>query len=60
MANRLKTIREAQGWKRIELADRSGVSRTTIWRIEHGYDATDSILGALARVLRVKVEALRG
>jgi len=36
---RLRELRQARGWSRLELARRAGVSEWTIWAIEQGHSA---------------------
>lgn len=36
---RVRAVRQFRGWRQDELADKAGVSRTTVVRIEKGEDA---------------------
>ena len=59
---RLKHLREQRGWTQQELADKAGVPRMTIWRIErseHHYTRMD-VAVKLARVLGVSLDLLCG
>lgn len=58
--NRLKEVREKRGWTQQELAEKSGVSRTTIWMLEnHKTDcANTNTLVRLADALNMKVSSL--
>lgn len=52
----LKTIRMAKGVTTVELAEKSGISRATIHKLEHGVDdVSTKTLKALAAALGVKV-----
>ncbi len=53
---RLKQIREKRGWTQERLAEKVGVSRVTIARIEIGNRRPSlELLERLAKVLKVKV-----
>lgn len=60
MPNKLKEIRESQGLSATELTQRSGVSRMTIWKLEH--DAPQSYtmrtLQKIAQALHVPVREI--
>lgn len=57
--NRLRAIRQANGWSLDELAARSGLSASTISRIETGHRSISlDVLLALARGLQVEVSTL--
>lgn len=60
MQNNLFEFRKARGMSQMELARKSGVSRTTIWQIETNpdYAAKKSVLEALAHALGVTVSEL--
>jgi transcriptional regulator with XRE-family HTH domain len=59
MAARLKAIRERRGLTQEQLAEKSGVSRTYLARLETGrQDPTLSTLEKLAKALGVKVRRL--
>jgi transcriptional regulator with XRE-family HTH domain len=59
MAARLKAIRERRGLTQEQLAEKSGVSRTYLARLETGrQDPTLSTLEKLAKALGVKVGRL--
>ena len=56
---RLKTLRERRGMTQEQLAEKSGVSRTYLARLETGrQDPTLSTLEKLAKALKVKVAKL--
>jgi len=53
---RLRDWREARGYSIQRVADRAGVSRMTVFRIESGRSSpTVAVLGKLARALRIHV-----
>lgn len=55
VAKRLKRLRAERGWSQVDLAERSGVSREYIARIETvKQEPTIGVLEKLARALRVK------
>jgi len=55
MAKRLKALRAARGWSQADLAERSGVSRVHIARIETAkMEPTLGVIEKLAKALRVK------
>lgn len=58
---RLELARRAAGWTKAELATRTGVSPTTLWRAERGigHPQLPEAL-RIARVLGTTVEALWG
>jgi len=59
MAKRLKTLRAARGWSQADLAERSGVSKVHIARIETSQrEPTLGVIEKLASALRVKPGAL--
>ena len=59
MAKRLKTLRERRGMTQEQLAEKSGVSRTYLARLETGrQDPTLSTLEKLATALKVDVAKL--
>lgn len=60
--DRIKELREQQGWKRRELAEKIAVSPSTIGRIESGQTKTvsDETLQALARIFQVSTDFLLG
>lgn len=49
----IKAAREALGWKQSELAERTGLARSTIAKIEMGGTVTVSTLSSIAEVLGV-------
>ncbi len=56
---RLKQLRKRRGWTQETLAEKVGVSRVTVARIEIGNRRPSlDLLEKLARVLRVRVEEL--
>jgi transcriptional regulator with XRE-family HTH domain len=56
---RLQAQRHRRAFSQQELADRSGVSRTTIIKLEGGRDAWPQTVRKLARALGVKPEDLQ-
>ena len=57
MRNRLRELREANGWLQQDLADRIGVSRQTIISIEKGkYDPSLPLAFSFARVFGSRIE----
>jgi len=59
MASKLKSLREQRGMTQEQLAERSGLSRTYLARLETGrQDPTLSTLEKLAKALKVKVAKL--
>lgn len=59
LAARLIHLRQARGWSLEELADRSGISRASLSRIERGETSpTAHVLGQLAAVYRIPMAAL--
>jgi transcriptional regulator with XRE-family HTH domain len=59
VATRIKTLREHRGMTQEELAEKAGVSRTYLARLETArQDPTLSTLEKLAKALRVKVAKL--
>jgi len=56
---RLKKLREARGWTQTELAEKVGVARNTITRLEIGSSRPSlALLERIAKALRVKVGEL--
>ena len=59
MVAKLKRLRKRQGMTQVQLAEKAGVSRTYLARIELGqHDPTLSMLEKLAKALKVKVGRL--
>jgi transcriptional regulator with XRE-family HTH domain len=59
LARRLRAEREARGWPLAELAERSGVSRAMISRVERGEASpTAALLGRLSGALGLTLSAL--
>jgi len=62
LAERISRLRQARGWSRAELARRSGLDQSTVWRLEarsrNNPEATT--LRALARALDTTMEDLLG
>ena len=57
MNNRLRELREAQGWSQGELAERLAVSRQTINAIETGkYDPSLPLAFRIARLFGKRIE----
>jgi transcriptional regulator with XRE-family HTH domain len=61
MAKRLQRLRMTRGWSQRELAERAGISREYLARLETArQDPTLGTLEKLAKALRVKVRTLLG
>ena len=60
MGYRIREIREAQGLSQSELAEKSGIARATIWRLETGEneETTTKTLLKIADALGVTVSEL--
>ena len=59
MNNRLRELREAQGWSQGELAERLEVSRQTINALETGkYDPSLPLAFRIARLFHSRIEDL--
>lgn len=61
MKNRVEQLRLAQGWTKVELGDRLGVSRQSIHAIESGrYDPSLPLALAIAKLFQMSVEQIFG
>jgi len=61
MAKRLQQLRAAKGWSQRDLAERAGISREYLARLETArQDPTLRTLEKLAKALHVKVSTLLG
>lgn len=60
MGYKIREMREKKQMTQVELSEKSGVSRTTIWNLENGAETvtTTNTLSKLAAALGVKVEEL--
>lgn len=59
MNNRLRELREMQGWSQGELGERLGVSRQTVNAIETGkYDPSLPLAFRIAKLFRKSIEAI--
>jgi putative transcriptional regulator len=57
MKNKLPELREARGWRQVDLAERLGVSRQTVNAIEVGkYDPSLPLAFAIAAVFKCRIE----
>ncbi len=57
MNNRLRELRESQGWSQAELADRLEVSRQTINALETGkYDPSLPLAFRIAKIFTRRIE----
>ncbi len=57
MKNCLPELREARGWRQVDLAERLSVSRQTINAIETGkYDPSLPLAFALAKLFKLRIE----
>lgn len=54
----VRTLREGAGLSRAQLATQAGIGRMTMWRVETMNVAQLETLVAIARALRVSVDAL--
>jgi diguanylate cyclase (GGDEF)-like protein len=57
-ANRVRELRQEQGWTQEDLADRVGCSKRTVENIEAGKRVLRQTLKEVAQALRVQVEAI--
>lgn len=51
----IRQDRIARGWSQVELAERSGVSRPTIARVERGDDVSTATVGKITAALGLDV-----
>ena len=60
MVFRIREIRESKGVSQLELSEKSGVTRATLWRLESGEncEATTVTLTKIANALDVSVADL--
>ncbi|MNM62102.1 hypothetical protein D3C81_734160 [compost metagenome] len=59
MDNRLRELRDAEGWSQGELAERLEVSRQTINALETGkYDPSLPLAFRIARLFEVRIEEI--
>ena len=60
MGYRIREIRESKGMSQAELCEKSGITRTTIWKLELGEDevTTSKTLLKIAEALEVPVGEL--
>lgn len=59
MRNRVRELREVQGWSQSMLAERLDVSRQTVNAIENGkYDPSLPLAFKLARVFKQRIESM--
>lgn len=56
IARRIHEVRLAAGWSQNDLADRAGVSRPSIARIERGDDVSTATLGKIADTLGLALQ----
>ncbi len=58
LAQRIRSARIAAGLSQVDLADQAGVSRRTIWNLEHGVQRhpMPHKLAAVAKVLELDVD----
>jgi transcriptional regulator with XRE-family HTH domain len=55
---RLQELRVDKGWTQRKLAERAGVTQTTIWKIEHGGRANAGTLKKIGDALGVRASEL--
>lgn len=59
LLNRVRALREAEGWTQLQLAERTGVSRKTVNTIENGIFAPSALVALkIARAFGRPVEDL--
>lgn len=56
IASQIKMTREAVGWSQHELADRAGVSRPSVARVEAGGDVNTATLRRIAEALGLSLQ----
>ena len=56
VGQRIRDARDQRGWSQTELAERCGLSRPTIARIEAGHHVRMGTLERVAQVLSLKLE----
>ncbi|MGC0252600.1 helix-turn-helix domain-containing protein [Pseudactinotalea sp. Z1748] len=55
VAQAVREARQRRGWSQLELANRAGVSRPTVARLEAGQQVTMTTLGKVATVLELQI-----
>jgi transcriptional regulator with XRE-family HTH domain len=55
---KLQELRIDKGWSLRQLAEAAGIHRNTLWKIEHGGNATPATLKKLGDVLGVRASEL--
>jgi transcriptional regulator with XRE-family HTH domain len=60
IARQVNTARQAAGLSQNELADRAGVSRPSVVRVERGDDVNTATLGKIADVLGLSLQLKGG
>ena len=58
LGDRIKALRDAQGWTQQQLADKAKVSQQLVWKIESGQVSETKKLPALAKAFGMTVEQL--
>ena len=59
MRNALPQLRQARGWRQVDLAERLGVSRQTINAIEvEKYDPSLPLAFAIAKLFKLRIEEI--
>ncbi len=56
IADQIRKAREAAGWSQYELADRAGVSRPSVARIEAGDDVNTATLRKITEALGLSLQ----
>jgi transcriptional regulator with XRE-family HTH domain len=56
IARRVRAARVTHGWSQVELAERAGVSRPTVARVEASEDVNTAKLMSIAATLRMVLE----
>jgi transcriptional regulator with XRE-family HTH domain len=58
LGDRIKALRDAQGWTQQQLADKAKVSQQLVWKIESGQVSETKKLPSLAKAFGMTVEQL--
>jgi transcriptional regulator with XRE-family HTH domain len=60
LGERIRLYRDRKRLTQFELADRVGVDKMTIWRVENGADLKSQVLVKIAKQLGVRPDVLLG
>ncbi len=58
-ADIISSERTGRGWSMQQLAEKAHVSRSTIYKLEHGYSLSFAVLEAVLGALGLKIEIKR-